>query len=325
MNKIKNKNILITGGAGFIGSHLVDKLINANNIICIDDFNDFYSAEIKKKNIESHFSKENFKLYKLDITDYQSLAQVFEENKIDFIVHMAARAGIRPSVKNPVLYTRVNVDGTVNLLELSRKQNIKKFIFASSSSVYGAQKVTPFREDMKVGSPISPYAATKVAAEQMCYTYSHLYDMQVNCLRFFTVYGPGQRPDLAIHKFSKLILNENPIPVYGDGTTKRDYTYIDDIIEGVIAAIEYDNNLFEIFNLGESQPVELKYLIRVLEKTIGKKAQIKRIPEQPGEIPITFAEISKARELLGYSPKTNIEDGIKSFVKWINEQQINEF
>lgn len=320
MSEIKNKNILITGAAGFIGSHLTDRLIKNNNIICIDDFNDFYSPEIKKNNIKSHINKDNFVLYEADITDFNALSRVFDENKIDLVVHIAARAGISQSLRNPLLYTRVNVDGTANLLELTRKYNIKKFIFASSSSVYGSQKQIPFSEEMKIDRQISLYAATKAASEQICHTFSHLYDIQINCLRFFTVYGPGQRPDLAVYKFSKLILEGKPLPVFGNGTTKRDYTYIDDIIEGVIGAINYNKAPFEIFNLGESRAVELKYLIELLEDNLEKKAIIDWLPEQPCDMPVTYADISKAREFLGYNPKTEIETGIKKFVEWFNER-----
>ena len=313
------KTFLITGGAGFIGSALIDKLIDNNNIICIDDFNDFYSPEIKKNNIKEHIKSDNYKLYKYDIAEYENIKTVFEENKIDCIIHLAARAGVRPSLLNPMLYTKTNIVGTVNLLELAKNFGIKKFIMGSSSSVYGSRTDGPFNEKMKIDRPISPYASTKASNEQMCYTYSHLYNMNIVCLRFFTVYGPKQRPDLAIHKFTKLITRGNPIPVFGDGTTKRDYTYIEDILQGVLSSIEYNKTPYEIINLGESRTVELNFLIELLEDTIGKKALIERFFLQPGDVPITYADISKARNLLNYNPATKIESGIKKFVKWFNE------
>ena len=313
------KTFLITGGAGFIGSSLIDSLIGDNNIICIDDFNDFYSPEIKRNNIKDHLKNPNYKLYELDIADFYSLNKVFDENKIDYVIHLAARAGVRPSLLDPMLYTRTNITGTVNLLELSKVHNVKKFIMGSSSSVYGSRTDGPFNEQMKIDRPISPYAATKASNEQMCYTYSHLYNMNIVCLRFFTVYGPKQRPDLAIHKFAKLINDGKPIPVFGDGTTKRDYTYIEDILQGVIASIDYDKTPYEIINLGESQTVPLNYLIEVIEKELGKKAIIERQSLQPGDVPITYADITKAKELLNYNPTTKIEEGIKKFVKWFYE------
>lgn len=313
------KNILITGGAGFIGSNLVDNLIENHNIICIDEFNDFYSPEIKRSNIKNHLNHCNYKLYECDIADINKLKNIFNENKIDSIIHLAARAGVRPSLIDPQLYTRTNIVGTNNLLELARLSNIKKFIFGSSSSVYGSRADGPFNEEMKIDRPISPYAATKASNEQMCYTYSHLYDIKICCLRFFTVYGQRQRPDLAIHKFTKLIDQEQPIPVFGDGKTKRDYTYIADIIQGIISAINYNKSSFEIFNLGESQTIELNYLISLIEKELGKKAVINRQPNQPGDVPITYANISKAKDLLAYNPTTKIESGIKKFIKWYKD------
>ncbi len=313
------KTYLITGGAGFIGSHLVNKLINEANIICVDNFNNFYDPQIKKNNISRHLEYTNYKLYEADIADYASLSKIFEENKIDQIVHLAARAGVRPSLEHPRLYTETNITGTINLLELANLKNIKKFTFASSSSVYGSRKDGPFNEEMKINKPISPYAVTKASGEQICYTYSHLYNISITCLRFFTVYGPGQRPDLAIHKFAKLINDNKPIPVFGDGNTKRDYTYIDDIIQGVIAAINYDQSKYEILNLGESRTVKLNYLIELIEQNIGKKAIIERKPLQPGDVPITYADISKAKELLNYNPQTQIEQGLEKFATWFNE------
>lgn len=312
------KNILVTGGAGFIGSHLVDSLLADGGwqVTVVDDFNDFYSPEIKRNNIAHHQTNENYKLFETDIRDAESLEKIFAETKFDVIVHLAARAGVRPSLSEPKLYTETNVNGTVNLLELAHQHDIKQFVFASSSSVYGINSKIPFSEDDRIYQTISPYAATKAAGEFLCHTYSHLYGMRIVGLRFFTVYGARQRPDLAIHKFSKLITEGKPIPVFGDGTTRRDYTYIDDIIQGVRGAIDYNQSNYEIFNLGESQTTELRELIEVLEENLGKKAVIERKPMQPGDVPVTFADISKAKNLLGYNPTTKIREGIPKFVEW---------
>lgn len=313
-----NKNILVTGGAGFIGSHLVEKLLaeNVGQVAALDNFNEFYSPEIKRANIASVSGNPDFRLYKTDICDEENLRKVFAENEFDAIVHLAALAGVRPSLMNPKLYTEVNVNGTLNLLDLAKEFGVKQFVFGSSSSVYGINSKIPFSEVDKISQPISPYAATKAAGELLCHTFSYLYDIRTICLRFFTVYGARQRPDLAIHKFSKLILEDKPIPVFGDGKTRRDYTYVDDIIQGVRAAIDYDKSNYEIFNLGESQTIELSKLIELLEKSLGKKAIIERKKMQPGDVPVTFADISKSREILGYNPQTKIEDGIPKFVEW---------
>lgn len=321
------KQILVTGGAGFIGSHLVERLLDENawNVTVVDDFNDFYSPAIKRANVETFLKDPRFTLYEADIRDAEFLREIFEENRFDAIVHLAARAGVRPSLAQPKLYAETNINGTLNLLELARKFEIKQFVFGSSSSVYGINNKIPFAEDDRIHQPISPYAATKAAGELLCHTYSHLYDIRTVCLRFFTVYGARQRPDLAIHKFSKLISEDKPIPLFGDGTTRRDYTYVDDIIQGVRAAIDYDASDYEIFNLGESQTVELKYLIGLIEENLGKKAIIERKPLQPGDVPQTFADISKSRELLGYNPRTKIEEGIKKFTDWFtSERKSNE-
>ena len=316
------RNILVTGGAGFIGSHLVDHLLNEDGwqITVVDDFNDFYSPEIKRANIAAHLDSPNYKLIEADIREYAALEKVFAENKFDVIVHLAARAGVRPSLAEPRLYTETNVNGTVNLLELAKQHGVKQFVFGSSSSVYGINSKVPFAEDDPISKPISPYAATKAAGELICHTYSHLYNIRCVCLRFFTVYGARQRPDLAIHKFSKLITDCKPIQVFGDGTARRDYTYIDDIIQGVHAAIDYDRSMYEIFNLGESQTTELSELIRLLETSLDMNAIIDRQPPQPGDVPITFADIAKSRELLGYDPTTKIADGIPKFVDWFRGQ-----
>lgn len=319
------KNILITGGAGFIGSHLVDQLLAEGEwtITVVDDFNDFYAPEIKRKNVRAHEQKPAYKLVETDIRDQSSLAKVFNQRQFDAIVHLAARAGVRPSLKDPRLYAETNINGTVNLLELARKHNVKQFVFGSSSSVYGINAKVPFSEDDPIRQPISPYAATKAAGELLCHTYSHLYDMRSVCLRFFTVYGARQRPDLAIHKFAQLITRGKPIPVFGDGRTRRDYTYIDDIIAGVRAAIDFDQSNYEVVNLGESRTVELRELISLIEHELGQKAMIDSQPLQPGDVPQTFADITKARRLLGYNPQTQIEDGIHRFVEWFRGTQTN--
>lgn len=318
------KNILVTGGAGFIGSHLVEKLLAERlwNVSVVDNFNEFYAPAIKRNNISGFAAHEDFRLYEADIVCAESLERIFSENKFDAIVHLAAWAGVRPSLMNPKLYTQVNVCGTLNLLELANKYNVKQFVFGSSSSVYGINSKIPFSETDNISQTISPYAATKAAGELLCHTFSHLYDIRTICLRFFTVYGARQRPDLAIHKFSKLIWEEKPIPMFGDGTTRRDYTYIDDIIQGVRAAIDYERTKYEIFNLGESETIELKELIALLEENLGKKAVIERQPMQPGDVPITYADISKAKELLNYNPTTKIEDGIPKFVEWFKNEAV---
>ena len=317
------KNILITGGAGFIGSHLVDKLLAEGGwrITVVDDFNDFYDPSIKQANVRDHLEKDNYRLVKADIRDREALEPAFAENNFDCIVHLAARAGVRPSLSQPTLYAETNITGTLNLLELARDQGIKQFVFCSSSSVYGINSKVPFSEDDPIFNPISPYAATKAAGELLCHTYAHLYDMRIVCLRFFTVYGARQRPDLAIHKFAKLIDAGRPIPVFGDGTTRRDYTYIDDIIAGVRAAIDYDQSKYEIINLGESRTVQLRELISLLEKALDRNAEIDRQPPQPGDVPQTFADVTKARRLLGYDPRTQIEEGIPRFVEWFRDSR----
>jgi UDP-glucuronate 4-epimerase len=312
------RSILITGGAGFIGSHLVDHLWAEGDwsVTVIDDFNDFYDPSIKRANASRNQGNANYRLFDADIRDKSALKKIFVENSFDVIVHLAARAGVRPSLSQPLLYAETNINGTMNLLELAREHGIKQFVFGSSSSVYGINAKVPFSEDDPIRQPISPYAATKAAAELICHTYSHLYGIRCVCLRFFTVYGPGQRPDLAIHKFAQLITAGKPIPVFGDGTTRRDYTFVDDIIAGVRAAIDYAGNDFEVFNLGESRTVELRELISLLEQELGTSAKIDRQPLQPGDVPQTFADITKARKFLGYDPQTQIEVGIKKFVEW---------
>jgi UDP-glucuronate 4-epimerase len=312
------KNLLITGGAGFIGSHLVDRLLtkDVEHITVIDDFNDFYEPAIKRANIREHLNDPRYNISEVDIRNRAALEQVFERNNFDCVVHLAARAGVRPSLSEPQLYSETNINGTLNLLELARHANVKQFVFGSSSSVYGINAKVPFSEDDPIRQPISPYAATKAAGELLCHTYSHLYGLRCVCLRFFTVYGPRQRPDLAIHKFARLISKGKPIPVFGDGTTRRDYTYVDDIIDGVVAAIDYEKSNYEVINLGESRTVELRELISLLEKELDMQATIDRQPHQPGDVPQTFADVSKARALLGYEPKTQIEEGLHRFIEW---------
>jgi len=314
-------NILITGGAGFIGSHLVDHLLAQGlwRVTVVDDFNDFYDPSIKLENVKTHRSNPNFELVEADIRDPAALRRAFTETNFECIVHLAARAGVRPSLKEPHLYLETNVNGAMNLLELARSSGTKQFIFGSSSSVYGLNNKVPFSEDDPIFNPISPYAATKAAGELICHSYAHLYGMRIVCLRFFTVYGARQRPDLAIHKFAKLISAGKPIPVFGDGTTRRDYTYIDDIIAGVRAAIDYHQSKYEVINLGESRTVELRELISLLEDALGHRAEIDWQPSQPGDVPQTFADITKARRLLGYNPQTQIEEGIKRFVEWFRD------
>ncbi len=319
---MNERKILVTGGAGFIGSHLVDRLLREGDwrITVVDDFNDFYSPDIKRANVAGHLTQANYRLVEADIRDTAAMAAVFNETKFDVIVHLAARAGVRPSLSEPKLYNETNINGTLNLLELAKEHNIKQFVFGSSSSVYGINGKVPFAEDDRIHQPISPYAATKAAGELICHTYSHLYGIRVVALRFFTVYGARQRPDLAIHKFSQLITQGKPIQVFGDGTTRRDYTYVDDIIQGVRSAIDYDSSMYEIFNLGESQTIELGELISLLERNLEMNAIIDRQPMQPGDVPITFADITKSRELLGYNPTTKIADGIPKFVEWFRSK-----
>lgn len=320
------RSILVTGGAGFIGSHLVDRLLAEGEwqVSVVDDFNDFYDPAIKHANIGRHEQQSNYRLFAADIRDKAALEKIFAENSFACIVHLAARAGVRPSLEEPLLYTETNINGTMNLLELAREHGIRQFVFGSSSSVYGINAKVPFSEDDPIRQPISPYAATKAAGELLCHTYSHLYGLRAVCLRFFTVYGPRQRPDLAIHKFARLISAGKPIPVFGDGTTRRDYTFIDDIIAGVRASIDYvsddSKSNYEVVNLGESRTVELRELISLLEKELGTAAQIDRQPLQPGDVPQTFADITKARTILGYDPQTQIEEGIRRFVQWLNEK-----
>jgi len=312
--------ILVTGGAGFIGSNVCEALIKRNDsVICVDSFNDFYDPKVKEKNIASFSGNKNFTLYREDIRNLESLRAIFEKEKPDKILHLAARAGVRPSIEDPLLYEDVNVRGTLNLLELTKEFKIRHFVFASSSSVYGNNKKVPFSESDPVDNPISPYAATKKAGELLCYAYHGLYKINITCLRFFTVYGPRGRPDMAPYLFTRLISQGKPIEMFGNGTSKRDYTYVGDIVSGIIAALDRELG-YEIINLGNSQTVELRKLISVIEQNLGKKARIISKPEQPGDVPLTYSDISKAKKLLGYAPRTSIEDGMKAFIEWYLRQ-----
>jgi len=312
--------ILVTGGAGFIGSHLVERLLAlGHGVAILDDFNDFYDPRIKRGNIAA--VKNDVPVFQMDLRDNNAVRGVFHREKFDAIAHLAARAGVRPSIAQPQLYYDSNVNGTLHLLDAARTAGIERFIFASSSSVYGICTDVPFSEDFHLTQTISPYAATKIAGEFLCSTFSHLYQMRVVALRFFTVYGARQRPDLAIHQFTRKILADQPIDQFGDGTTRRDYTYIDDIIQGAVAALNYHGARWDIFNLGESETVPLKDLIEAIETTVGKKAKINQLPEQPGDVPLTCADISKARLLLGYNPTMKLRDGLPKFVEWFRAQQ----
>ena len=307
--------VLVTGGAGFIGSHLVERLLEAGHEVdVLDEFNDYYDPRIKRANLQGVQGR--VCIHEADIREAAAVDRIISAGGYDSIVHLAARAGVRPSIKEPRLYIDANIIGTYNLLEAARQAGIRRFICASSSSVYGVLKTVPFREDMALTETISPYAATKLAAEQLCSNYSHLYGMRTINLRFFTVYGPRQRPDLAIHKFTHFIHEGRPIDQYGDGSTRRDYTYVDDIIQGVMACLTYEGLLCDVFNLGESQTTTLTELIRAIEHSLGKKAVINTMPEQPGDVPLTYADISKARSFLNYNPTTKIKDGIPKFVDW---------
>jgi UDP-glucuronate 4-epimerase len=307
--------VLVTGGAGFIGSHMVDALLtDGHTVSVIDDFNDFYDPKIKRKNLDPVL--DDIRLHSIDIRDKDAVLSTFSVERPDAVLHLAARAGVRPSIESPELYLATNINGTFHLLEAAKEYGVKRFVFASSSSVYGASGVAPFREDQVLNQTLSPYASTKLACEHLCSHYSYLYQIGVICLRFFTVYGPRQRPDLAIHRFTDLIYRGKPIDVYGDGTARRDFTYIEDIVQGVVASINHDGAPFDIFNLGESEPIELREVIAKIETTLEKKATINTLPPVPGDMPATYADISKARRLLGYAPTTPIQSGLRKFIEW---------
>ena len=319
------KTYLVTGGAGFIGSTLSDRLLRENNkVIVVDNFCDFYDPKIKEKNVKESLGNSNYHLYRVDIRDDKELSKVFNENKIDGIFHLAAMAGVRPSIDNPILYQEVNGIGTQNILEEAKKHNIKNLVMASSSSVYGNCKEVPFKEDFIVDYAISPYAATKKSNEVMAHVYHHLYDMNIIMLRFFTVYGPKQRPDLAINKFTRLMLDGKSIPMFGDGSTSRDYTYVDDIVDGIIKSMNYvenNNGVYEIINLGNSSPISLKEMINTIGEVLGVEPNIEQLPMQPGDVERTYADISKAKVLLKYNPQTSFKSGIEKFVKWYKENE----
>jgi len=309
-------HVLVTGGAGFIGSHLVDRLLGEGHTVTVlDNFDPFYDRSTKERNIQGHRDHPRWRLVDRDIRDLSALHSDLRDD-YDAIVHLAARAGVRPSIDDPLGYADVNVRGTHNLLELARARHILQFVFASSSSVYGINPHVPWREDDVVLQPISPYASTKVSGELLGHVYSHLFQIRVVALRLFTVYGPRQRPDLAIHKFAGLMLQGRPIPVFGDGSTRRDYTFVADIVSGIRAAINYDKTDYEVINLGNNDTLSLDEMIAGLEKALGISATIERLPEQPGDVPQTWAQIDKARTLLGYEPLTRYADGVKQFAEW---------
>jgi UDP-glucuronate 4-epimerase len=311
--------ILITGGAGFIGSHLSERLLREGHELAIlDDLNDFYSPDVKRANLEAVKAAGPVDFHYGDIRDAETVEKVFSAARPEVVFHLAARAGVRPSLEQPVLYEETNVRGTMLLLEAARRHGLRKFLFASSSSIYGIANQVPFSEEDHLNLPVSPYAATKIAGEKICFTWSHLYNIPAICLRFFTVYGARQRPDLAIHKFTRLIDAGKPIPFFGDGSAGRDYTFIDDIIEGLMAAFRYECR-YEVFNLGNSHPVLLRDLVAELESVLGKRAILDRQPDQPGDVPITYADTSKAARLLGFRPQTPFPEGIRKFVEWYRQ------
>lgn len=326
-------NYFITGGAGFIGSHLSQRLLKeGHNVISIDNFNNYYSPDLKEKNynLVKETAKEcsqKYKLYRGDIRDKALIDKIFIENNIDGVIALAANAGVRPSIEDPLFYVDVNLNGLTILLESMRKHLCKALVYVSSSSVYGNNQKVPFSEDDRVDNPISPYAATKKAGELLCYTYHALFNINVACLRYFTVYGPRQRPDLAINKFTRLMMNNQPIPMYGDGSTSRDYTYVSDIVEGTIKALNYVQNfetpIYDIFNLGGSHPISLIKLIGIIAKTLNVKPIIDQLPMQPGDVDVTYSDYSHAKKVLNYDPNVRIEEGIEEFVKWYKEYLIN--
>lgn len=314
---VLSRPVLVTGGAGFIGSHLVDALLaQGAHVVVVDDFNNFYDPELKRANVAEHLTHPNYRLVEANLIDGGVPEQVVEEHRPGVVVHLAARAGVRPSLVEPQLYTQANVNATVALLEASRKFGVERFVFGSSSSVYGEQAKIPFSETDMVANPISPYAATKAAGELFCHTYAHLHGLPCVCLRFFTVYGPRQRPDLAIHKFARLMATGQPLPFFGDGSTERDYTYVDDIVRGVMGAMAYTGSPFEIINLGNAQTVSLVRLVSGLEQALGVQATLDRLPMQPGDVPRTFADTAKARRLLGFAPNTSLDEGLARFAEW---------
>lgn len=319
---MKKNKILVTGGAGFIGSHLTDKLlIEDYKVCCIDSFDSFYDVNEKHHNVKAHLNYKNYQIFEGNIENKAFIKDVFSKFQPDLVVHLAAKAGVRPSVENPMDYESTNVKGTLNILDASVKNGVKKIINGSSSSVYGLNENIPFKESDPLNLIASPYAATKLASEAFCHTFHNIYKLPIINLRFFTVYGPRQRPDLAIRKFMTRILHNEPISIYGDGATSRDYTYVKDIVSGIIKAIEYKDKDYDIFNLGNSSPIKLIDLVRKIEKAIGKEAIIKYEPIQKGDVPITYADVSKSKKLLGYTPKTSLDEGLKIMANWLIDNQ----
>jgi UDP-glucuronate 4-epimerase len=313
--------VLVTGGAGFIGSHLVERLLaEGHRVVCLDNFDDFYDPALKRRNLAAALKHLGFRLVEGDLRDEDGLEKLFAGEKFDLVAHLAARAGVRPSVEDPALYVDVNLRGTVYLLEACKRHAVRRFISASSSSVYGNSSRVPFSEDDPVNTPISPYAATKKAGELLCHTYHHLYGMDIACLRYFTVYGPRQRPEMAIHHFTRSIFEGKKISLFGDGSSRRDYTYINDAVEGTLGAFRREHG-FQVYNIGESQTITLAELLAAIEEQVGKKAIIEHLPEQPGDVKLTYAEIGKARERLGYNPQTKIREGLARFVQWYLEEK----
>ncbi len=313
-------NILVTGGAGFIGSNLVERLlVLGHDVVCLDNFDEYYDPAIKRRNIECASLHKKYRLVEGDIRDSASLERCFQPAPVELVIHLAARAGVRTSLLEPELYYDVNVMGTLRILETMRRHNVTRMVFASSSSVYGDTAMIPFSEADPVNHPISPYAASKKAGELLCHTYCHLYGFDIFCLRLFTVYGPRQRPEMAIHKFVRKITLGEPIQLYGDGQTQRDYTYVDDILQGILRSVECLRG-YEVINLGDSNAISLVPMIRVLEKNLGKKAILECLPMQDGDVHTTFADITKAGALLGYCPHIKIEDGLRLFVEWYRQQ-----
>ncbi|MFC1465571.1 MAG: NAD-dependent epimerase/dehydratase family protein [Candidatus Brachytrichaceae bacterium NZ_4S206] len=309
---------LVTGGAGFIGSHLVDRLLAEGwNVTVIDNFDPFYDPAVKRGNVAAHIGHPKYELLELDIRDLDALRHALAAHQFDVIVHLAAKAGVRPSIEHPLEYQDVNVRGTHNLLELAKERGIQQFIFASSSSVYGVNPNVPWREDDPVLLPISPYASTKVSGELLGHVYSHLYGIRFIALRLFTVYGPRQRPDLAIHKFARLIITGEPVPIYGDGSTRRDYTYVGDVVEGIRRAMDYAATSYEVINIGNNQTVSLIEMVQGLEEALGLKAKIQHLPLQPGDVPQTWASSDKAERLLGFRPCMAYCQGVRAFVNWL--------
>ena len=315
-------HILVTGGAGFIGSHLTQRLLaRGDRVTVLDDFNNFYDPSLKRENIAPFLDHPDYVLIQADIRDAQKVDELFGAGKFDAVIHLAARAGVRPSLAEPILYEDVNCIGTLRLLEAARQHGPDLFLFGSSSSVYGINEKVPFSEDDEVNQPISPYATTKRAGELLCYNYHHLYGFRTACLRFFTVYGPAQRPEMAIHKFTDLLWNGRAVPMYGDGSSRRDYTYVDDIVDGLVATLDLAPG-FEILNLGGADTTSLKDLVHWIAEELAVEPRIDYLPAQPGDVPITYADVSKAARLLGYAPKVPIREGLRRFVAWYRERQI---